>query len=138
MFLYQLRLEAEVEVVEMVSFSLENNKMNYKSFFFRLRPKININNIKKKILTENAMYIHETLTILQTDSDISAYTYERTLMMEQRNQMLRELRLNKKETMGMVSSLHTLLITMRYIKLFTISMFKCLYKALYINNSTLT
>ncbi|XP_022130318.2 solute carrier family 12 member 4 isoform X1 [Pieris rapae] len=57
MFLYQLRLEAEVEVVEM------------------------------------------------TDSDISAYTYERTLMMEQRNQMLRELRLNKKETMGMMQNL---------------------------------
>ncbi|GBP79126.1 Solute carrier family 12 member 6 [Eumeta japonica] len=52
MFLYQLRIEAEVEVVEMM------------------------------------------------DSDISAYTYERTLMMEQRNQMLRELRLNKKETQG--------------------------------------
>lgn len=39
------------------------------------------------------------------DSDISAYTYERTLMMEQRNQMLRELRLNKKESLGVVSSL---------------------------------
>lgn len=39
------------------------------------------------------------------DSDISAYTYERTLMMEQRNQMLRELRLNKKETLGVVSFL---------------------------------
>lgn len=37
------------------------------------------------------------------DSDISAYTYERTLMMEQRNQMLRELQLNKKETLGVVS-----------------------------------
>jgi hypothetical protein len=37
------------------------------------------------------------------DNDISAYTYERTLMMEQRNQMLRELRLNKKESMGVVS-----------------------------------
>lgn len=36
-------------------------------------------------------------------SDISAYTYERTLMMEQRNQMLRELRLNKKESLGVVS-----------------------------------
>lgn len=31
------------------------------------------------------------------NSDISAYTYERTLMMEQRNQMLRELRLNRAE-----------------------------------------
>lgn len=38
------------------------------------------------------------------NSDISAYTYERTLMMEQRNQMLRELRLNKKESLGVVSS----------------------------------
>lgn len=41
--------------------------------------------------------------ISQTNNDISAYTYERTLMMEQRNQMLRELRLNKKESLGMVS-----------------------------------
>lgn len=41
----------------------------------------------------------------QMNSDISAYTYERTLMMEQRNQMLRELRLNKKESLGVVSSL---------------------------------
>ncbi|KAJ4450561.1 hypothetical protein ANN_01988 [Periplaneta americana] len=57
MFLYHLRIEAEVEVVEMM------------------------------------------------DSDISAYTYERTLMMEQRNQMLRELRLNKKESLGVVSML---------------------------------
>lgn len=38
------------------------------------------------------------------NSDISAYTYERTLMMEQRNQMLRELRLNKKESLGVVST----------------------------------
>ncbi|XP_064639994.1 solute carrier family 12 member 4-like isoform X3 [Lineus longissimus] len=49
MFLYQLRLDAEVAVVEM------------------------------------------------TDSDISAYTYERTLMMEQRTAMLREMKLPKKE-----------------------------------------
>ncbi|XP_046385480.1 solute carrier family 12 member 7 isoform X3 [Ischnura elegans] len=56
-FLYHLRIEAEVEVVEMM------------------------------------------------DSDISAYTYERTLMMEQRNQMLRELRLNKKESLGVVQAI---------------------------------
>ncbi|KAJ8407879.1 hypothetical protein AAFF_G00269230 [Aldrovandia affinis] len=48
-FLYQLRIEAEVEVVEM------------------------------------------------HDSDISAYTYERTLMMEQRSQMLRQMRLSSAE-----------------------------------------
>lgn len=40
----------------------------------------------------------------QMTTDISAYTYERTLMMEQRNQMLRELRLNKKESLGVVST----------------------------------
>lgn len=45
--LYHLRLQAEVEVVEMAT------------------------------------------------NDISAYTYERTLMMEQRNEMLRQMRLNK-------------------------------------------
>ncbi|XP_072106881.1 solute carrier family 12 member 6-like isoform X1 [Mobula birostris] len=48
-FLYHLRIEAQVEVVEM------------------------------------------------HDSDISAYTYERTLMMEQRSQMLRQMRLSKTE-----------------------------------------
>lgn len=36
------------------------------------------------------------------DKDISVYTYERTLMMEQRNQMVRELQLKKKEAFGMV------------------------------------
>lgn len=45
------------------------------------------------------------------NSDISAYTYERTLMMEQRNQMLRELRLNKKESLGVVST-HFLLFSL--------------------------
>lgn len=48
-FLYHLRIDAEVEVVEM------------------------------------------------HDSDISAYTYERTLMMEQRSQMLRQMRLSKSD-----------------------------------------
>lgn len=56
-FLYHLRIEADVEVVEMMN------------------------------------------------SDISAYTYERTLMMEQRNQMLRELRLNKKDNFKVMQSL---------------------------------
>ncbi len=36
------------------------------------------------------------------DSDISAYTYERTLVMEQRNQMLKEMQLNKRESSGVV------------------------------------
>ena len=49
-----------------------------------------------KSLEKNHFYI-------QMNSDISAYTYERTLMMEQRNQMLRELRLNKKDNFKVVS-----------------------------------
>ncbi|XP_066590703.1 solute carrier family 12 member 4 isoform X2 [Prorops nasuta] len=56
-FLYDLRIEAEVEVVEMM------------------------------------------------DKDISAYTYERTLIMEQRNQILRELRLNQRESLGVVQAI---------------------------------
>lgn len=36
------------------------------------------------------------------DSDIATYTYERTLMMEQRTQMLKELRLNRKERFNIV------------------------------------
>ena len=37
------------------------------------------------------------------DSDIQTYTYERTLMMEQRTQMLKELRLNRREKLNIVS-----------------------------------
>ncbi|XP_068218674.1 solute carrier family 12 member 4 isoform X2 [Palaemon carinicauda] len=51
-FLYHLRIDAEVDVVEMM------------------------------------------------DSDIQTYTYERTLMMEQRTQMLKELRLNRREKLN--------------------------------------
>ena len=40
------------------------------------------------------------------DSDIATYTYERTLMMEQRTQMLKELRLNRKEQLNIVSNLY--------------------------------
>merc|ERR1719322_2195997 len=46
-FLYQLRIEAEIDVIEM------------------------------------------------HDSDVSAYTYERTLIMEQRNEMLQEMKVTK-------------------------------------------
>lgn len=45
------------------------------------------------------------------DSDISAYTYERTLMMEQRSQMLRQMRLSKSDrerevSLGQVATLY--------------------------------
>ncbi|CAG0890118.1 unnamed protein product [Darwinula stevensoni] len=56
-FLYHLRIEADVEVIEM------------------------------------------------TDSDISAYTYERTLMMEQRTQMIRDLGLTRKQSKHLVQNI---------------------------------
>ena len=37
---------------------------------------------------------------LQHDSAVSAYTYERTLMMEQRSQMLRQMRLSVRDVIG--------------------------------------
>lgn len=57
MFLYHLRIDADVEVVEM------------------------------------------------NDSDISAYTYERTLMMEQRTEMLKHMRLSRRETLSMIQTI---------------------------------
>ena len=39
------------------------------------------------------------------DSDISDYTYERTLLMEQRNEMLKEMKVSEKRKGKMVSSL---------------------------------
>lgn len=42
-------------------------------------------------------YLFLSLASSQHDSDISAYTYERTLMMEQRSQMLRQMRLSKSD-----------------------------------------
>lgn len=50
----------------------------------------------------------------QNNSDISAYTYERTLMMEQRNQMLRALGLNKRENSKVVSIIKTTRFEMLY------------------------
>ena len=38
------------------------------------------------------------------DSDISDYTYERTLLMEQRNEMLKEMRVSDKRKGKMVSA----------------------------------
>ena len=45
--------------------------------------------------------VHSVYTLrfyLQMDQDISEYTYERTLLMEQRHQMLREMQLSRKES----------------------------------------
>jgi len=57
-----------------------------------------------KISLYNLRMDAEIEVVEMMDSDISAYTYERTLMMEQRNQMLKEMQLNKRETIGVVQA----------------------------------
>lgn len=71
-FLYHLRIDAQVEVVEMVRGS---HFVLHTSFLF--------------LMYENVTFQHDT--------DISAYTYEKTLVMEQRSQMLKQMHLTKNE-----------------------------------------
>lgn len=80
-FLYQLRLEAEVEVVEMVCF-----------FFNHHSNRSNVCLLQSILISLPNFVIN-----FQHDSDISAYTYERTMMMEQRSQMLKQMRLSSAE-----------------------------------------
>lgn len=77
MFLYHLRLDAEVEVVEMVSLSCDSVFVAPSRWYCSLA-----NNF---------------LFPLQHDSDISAFTYEKTLVMEQRSQMLKQMHLSRTE-----------------------------------------
>ena len=51
------------------------------------------------------------------DSDVSAYTYERTLIMEQRNEMLQEMKVTKSSRNKMVSKIQTSLIQTSNLKL---------------------
>ena len=45
----------------------------------------------------------EVEVVEMADSDISEYTYERTLIMEQRNEMLKEMKVSDKRAKKMVS-----------------------------------
>ena len=46
----------------------------------------------------------EVEVVEMADSDISEYTYERTLIMEQRNEMLKEMKVSDKRAKKMVSN----------------------------------
>ena len=50
----------------------------------------------------------EVEVVEMQDSDISDYTYERTLLMEQRNEMLKEMKVSEKRKGKMVSNLKPL------------------------------
>lgn len=84
-FLYHLRLNAEVEVVEMV-------RPGRVSCFRELR----IEHRGEVALVEIG-HSTEASFCVQHDNDISAFTYEKTLVMEQRSQMLKQMQLSKTE-----------------------------------------
>lgn len=77
-FLYHLRFDAEVEVVEMVR--------NQHTLPSHTHTQI----LTTIVLTRSFIYFKH-------DSDISAYTYEKTLVLEQRSQILKEMHLTKNE-----------------------------------------
>lgn len=77
-FLYQLRIPAEVDVIEMVSPS-------HSSFLPLLIP--------------------PCPSPPQPDNCISAYTYERTLVMEQRNEFLAQMKMTERQKRGDVQHL---------------------------------
>ena len=82
-FLYHLRIDAEVEVVEMVRLLTfpPNDRSGEKS---------------SPNMYSTVLNIYPSLRP-QHDSDISAYTYEKTLVMEQRSQILKQMHLTKNE-----------------------------------------
>ena len=49
------------------------------------------------IAVRGAVSLGVPLVVLQHDSDISAFTYEKTLVMEQRSQILKQINLSKNE-----------------------------------------
>lgn len=100
-FLYHLRIEADVEVVEMVhpfhAFSAAEALRMLGSWLVGCvgpNPTTARNLLSRdvKVLISAVSFF-----FIKHDSDISAYTYERTLMMEQRSQMLRQMRLSKSD-----------------------------------------
>lgn len=99
-FLYHLRIDAAVEVVEMVrSFlSLLSDFNSSTSFDVNMETHGNTESHQIDILF---------LCNLQHDSDISAYTYEKTLMMEQRSEILKQINLTKNEREREVRELQT-------------------------------
>ncbi len=49
------------------------------------------------VVIQSSVLMMMCVCVCQHNSDITAYTYERTLMMEQRSQMLRQMRLSKSD-----------------------------------------
>ncbi|KAH8019303.1 hypothetical protein HPB51_018815 [Rhipicephalus microplus] len=68
--------------------------------------RISVSNVLEQLQLCCLFYLECSLLFyLQNDSDISAYTYERTLMMEQRTEMLKHMRLSRRETLSMIQTI---------------------------------
>ena len=84
-FLYQLRIPAEVNVIEMVSNTHTTHTLSHTH--------------------THTQHTHTPPSSSQPDTDISAYTYERTLIMEQRNEMLKKMRMTERQKKGDIQHL---------------------------------
>lgn len=91
-FLYHLRIDAAVEVVEMV------RAVSDTAIASSIDQSFASNWYKVYILGRSIHIIHsKCVSVLKHDSDISAYTYEKTLIMEQRSQILKQMQLTRNE-----------------------------------------
>ena len=80
-------------------------KKDLKQFLYQLRQ------VGWRILWTDVMWRYNLFSRIEADvdviemhdSDVSAYTYERTLIMEQRNEMLQEMKVTKSARNKMVS-----------------------------------
>ena len=65
------------------------------------------NSLKMKHALQQHLYqlrIEAEVKVVELDAtDVSAYTYERTLIMEQRNQLIRNIKMSKKQRKGDVT-----------------------------------
>ena len=94
-FLYQLR-SAVVQIAKLIIHCKTPDQFQqlHGKVWYKILKLISVSRIEAEI---DVIEMH--------DSDVSAYTYERTLIMEQRNEMLQEMKVTKSARSKMVSIL---------------------------------
>ena len=96
-FLYQLR-SAVVQIAKLIIHCKTPDQFQHLhgKVWYKILKLISVSRIEAEI---DVIEMH--------DSDVSAYTYERTLIMEQRNEMLQEMKVSKSARSKMVSIDHS-------------------------------
>ena len=96
-FLYQLR-SAVVQIAKLITHCKTPDQFQHlhRKVWYKILKLISVSRIEAEI---DVIEMH--------DSDVSAYTYERTLIMEQRNEMLQEMKVSKSARSKMVSIGHS-------------------------------